>query len=276
MISSAEIKNVTFSSSLAGYKKDEVDIFLDKIEVDIEKYETITRKQEEKIEQLEAQIAEFKDSQGSIQSVLLNAQKLADKIVEDAKNESARIVSEAQANIKQMTEKSKLIAGELDAKASEKKERLETELADIIKDAESKKDVVEKAAEKAVKNQQELFNRLKKEMSDFRKEITQKYKEHLELLSAIPEFVEEDPQTTAKNALEEIEEEKKILTHEEIAEDTLDEVLNEPIEEEQDVAPLDLGNEEETKEETEAENAISVTKTFDVSEISFDDNSEDE
>ena len=208
--------------------------------------------------------------------MLLNAQKLADKIVEDAKNESARIVSEAQANIKQMTEKSKLIAGELDAKASEKKERLETELADIIKDAESKKDVVEKAAEKAVKNQQELFNRLKKEMSDFRKEITQKYKEHLELLSAIPEFVEEDPQTTAKNALEEIEEEKKILTHEEIAEDTLDEVLNEPIEEEQDVAPLDLGNEEETKEETEAENAISVTKTFDVSEISFDDNSEDE
>ena len=80
MISSEEIRNVTFSNSMAGYKKDEVDIFLDKIEVDIEKYETITRKQEEKIEQLEAQISELKESQNTIQNVLLNAQKLADKI----------------------------------------------------------------------------------------------------------------------------------------------------------------------------------------------------
>ena len=276
MITSEEIRNVTFSSSMAGYKRDEVDIFLDKIEVDIEKYETITRKQEEKIGQLEAQITELKESQNSIQSVLLNAQKLADKIVEDAKSESAKIISDAETNIKQMTEKSKLIAGELDAKASEKKERLETELAVIIKDAESKKDVVEKAAEKAVKKQQELFNRLKKEMSDFRKEITNKYKEHLELLSAIPEYVDEDPQSLAETALQNAEEEKKeIPAPEEIAEETADEVVNEPSKEEQESVLLDLEAEDAGKEEPEAENEISVTKTFDVSEISFDDNSDD-
>ena len=273
MISSEEIRNVTFSSSMAGYKRDEVDIFLDKIEVDIEKYETITRKQEEKINQLEAQIAEFKESQSSIQSVLLNAQKLADKIVEDAKNESAKIVSDAQTNIKQMTEKSKLIAGEIDAKASEKKERLETELAGIIKDAESKKGIVEKAAEKAVKNQQELFNKLKKEMSDFKKEITNKYKEHLELLSTIPEYVEEDPQISVKNALENIEEEKENPVLEETVEETPDKDAIEP--EQEEALPV-LKTEEDIPEENEEENDMSFTKTFAVSEISFDDNLEDE
>ncbi len=266
MISSEEIRSVTFSGAMSGYKKDEVDIFLDKIEVDIEKYETITRKQEEKINQLEAQITELKESQNSIQNVLLNAQKLADKIVEDAKKESAKIVSDAETNIKQMTEKSKLIAGELDAKASEKKERLETELANIIKDAESKKSIVEKAAEKAVKNQQDLFNKLKKEMSDFRKEITNKYKEHLELLSAIPEYVDEDPQSSAETALENAEEEKEMPTPEEIAEETVDEITKEPEQEEN----------ESDEVETEKENEISVTKTFNVSKISFDDNLEDE
>ena len=208
MISSEEIRNVTFSNSMAGYKKDEVDIFLDKIEVDIEKYETITRKQEEKIEQLEAQISELKESQNTIQNVLLNAQKLADKIVEDAKSESAKIVNDAQNNIAQMTEKSKLIAGELDAKATEKKERLESELAGIIKEAENKKGLIETATEKAVKNQQELFNRLKKEMSDFRKEITEKYKEHLKLLSTIPEYVDVDPEASAKAVSEAYKEER--------------------------------------------------------------------
>lgn len=265
MISSEEIRNVTFSNSMAGYKKDEVDIFLDKIEVDIEKYETITRKQEEKIEQLEAQISELKESQNTIQNVLLNAQKLADKIVEDAKSESAKIVNDAQNNIAQMTEKSKLIAGELDAKATEKKERLESELAGIIKEAENKKGLIETATEKAVKNQQELFNRLKKEMSDFRKEITEKYKEHLKLLSTIPEYVDVDPEASAKAVSEAYKEERiEDINKENLVEEEPEEIIEE---EKEDIV---------AEQETESEDDIFVTKTFGVNEVSFEEEKDDE
>ncbi|MCQ2455110.1 MAG: DivIVA domain-containing protein [Clostridia bacterium] len=291
MITSTEIKNVTFSNSMAGYKKDEVDILLDKVEVDLEKYETITKKQEEKIDRLESQIAELKEAQSSIQSVLLNAQRLADKIVEDAKSESKKIVMDAQNNIDQMTEKSKQIAGEFDLKATEKKERLENELSGILKVAEEKKEAIEKATKKAVCEQQDIFNNIKREVAEFKKEINEKYKEHLSILASLPDFAEIDPQTAAVNAEKEIEEKsaeaEKESEAQELTEETVEEIAKEPTEETvEEIAeePTEETEEEiaeEPEEETEDEqkdesedNGLYVTQTFDVNEINFDDSEE--
>ncbi len=208
MISSADVRNITFSNSMAGYKKDEVDILLDKIEVDLEKYENITRNQTQKISNLEAQIAELKESQNSIQSVLLNAQKLADSIVAEAKAKSNEIIADAQNNISDMTEKSKLLAQEFDTKANEKKERLEKDISEIIKTADEKKARIEAATAASVKNQQELFDKLKVEVALFKAEITEKYRQHLILISSIPDAVDVDPETAAKLADEDFENEK--------------------------------------------------------------------
>ena len=41
MLSALEIKNVKFSKAMGGYKQEEVDILLDKIEADIGQYERL-------------------------------------------------------------------------------------------------------------------------------------------------------------------------------------------------------------------------------------------
>ena len=45
MLTSKDIRDITFSNSVGGYKKDEVDILLDKIEVDYDKYEKLVASQ---------------------------------------------------------------------------------------------------------------------------------------------------------------------------------------------------------------------------------------
>ena len=85
MLNSKEIRNVKFSKSMGGYKQEEVDIFLDKIEADYISYEKITTEFQQKIDTLNKEIDDYKNSQSSIQNVLLSAQKLADQIIEEAK-----------------------------------------------------------------------------------------------------------------------------------------------------------------------------------------------
>ncbi len=198
MLTSKDIRDVTFSNAMGGYKKDEVDILLDKIEVDYEKYEKIVSAQEAKIAELEEQIESLKNAQNSIQNVLLSAQKLADQIVEDAKAKSQQIVNDAQQNITVMTEKSRKIAEEFDSRASEKKDKLETELSGIIKNAENKKMLIEAATEESVKKQQDVFNAIKLEISAFKNDIMKRYKDHLERISALPDCVDIDPKSAAK------------------------------------------------------------------------------
>ncbi len=197
MLTSKDIREITFSNSMSGYKKDEVDILLDKIEVDYDKYEKTIEAQGAKISELEEKIKSLNEAQSSIQNVLLSAQKLADQIVEDAKAKSQQIVNEAQQNITVMTEKSRRIAEEFDARAGEKKEKLEGEISEILKNAENKKSLIESAAKESVKKQQMLFDAVKGEISAFKADIMNRYKEHLQKLSQLPDSIEVDPKTAS-------------------------------------------------------------------------------
>ena len=85
MLTSSEIKKIAFTKTINGYKRDEVDVFLDTVESDYLQYERMINDAKQRIAQLEAQIGDFKDSKDSIQTVLLNAQKLADQIITEAK-----------------------------------------------------------------------------------------------------------------------------------------------------------------------------------------------
>lgn len=198
MLTAQDIKNITFSNAMGGYKRDEVDVFLDSVESDYERIEKIIANKDARISALEKQIEELEQSKGSIQSVLLSAQGLADQIVAEAKSKSAEIVAEAQKNVDEIAEKGKKITTELDARALEKKNRLEAEIADMLKKAEDKKSLIEQAATVTVKKQQEIYNAIKAEMHAFKTDITEKYKEHLQLLSKMQTSTELDPEKAAK------------------------------------------------------------------------------
>ncbi len=201
MLTAAEIRNVKFSRVMSGYKQDEVDVFLDKIEADYVNVERTIKEYQAKIEALNNEIEEYKASQSSIQNVLISAQTLADNIVNDAKAKSEEIIRNAETSIEDITMREKELAAVFEMKAQESRITLEKELEEMVAKAKHKADSITAAAEDSVARQQMLFDKLKAEIAAFKTAITAKYKQHLELLSTIPDTVPADPKCVAADVL---------------------------------------------------------------------------
>jgi len=198
MLSAGEIRNAKFGKSMSGYKQEEVDILLDKIEADYVQYERTIKEFQAKTEALQNEINELKNSQGSIQNVLISAQRLADQIVNEAKEKSEEIVRNAEANISIITAREKELSTTFERKAQERKAALERELAAMVKSAQTKADSIKAASDDAVARQQLLFEKIKLEVAAFKAALTAKYKEHLELLNSLPDSVPMDPKQMAQ------------------------------------------------------------------------------
>ncbi len=198
MFTAADIKNVTFSKAMGGFKPEEVDVFLDKVEADYVQFERIIKEYQAKIAELENKVESLENSQNSIQNVLLSAQKLADQIVDEAKEKSEEIIRNAESNITLITAQEKEITTAFEIKATERKETLEKELEKMIADAKLKADSITAAAEDSVERQQVLFDKLRLEIAAFKSAVTSKYKEHLSILQEIPETVPMDPKKMAE------------------------------------------------------------------------------
>ena len=197
MLTVADIKEVKFGRAMGGYKTEDVDVLLDKIEADYAAFERMIKEYDLKIETLNSEIEGFKSSQSSIQNVLVSAQGLADKIVKEAKEKSEQIITQAQNSIETITVHEKELSAAFELKAQEQKNALEKELKSMIEDARKKAQIITAGAEEQVKKQQMLFDKLKLEIATFKSGITAKYKEHIELIAKIPDTVSEDPKYIA-------------------------------------------------------------------------------
>lgn len=231
MLSIDEIRDVKFSRSMGGYKPDEVDVMLDKVEADYAAFERIIKDYELKVETLNSEIEDYKNSQNSIQNVLVSAQELADRIVKEATEKSENIIKQAENNIKTITAHEKELSSAFELKAQEQKNALEKELAEMVANAQKKADVITAAAEERVNHQQMLFDRLKLEIAAFKTGITNTYKEHIEMLSKLPDSVPADPKYIAdvmsasydKLMAEENKESQEVKTEETVAQETVSE-----------------------------------------------------
>ncbi|MCQ2449393.1 MAG: DivIVA domain-containing protein [Clostridia bacterium] len=201
MLKSSEIREVKFSTkAVGGYRQEEVDVLLDKIEADYDWYERNTRDLQAKIDRLEQDMDAYRGTQSSIQNVLLNAQRLADQIVAEARAKSAEIVAEAQDNVDRLTAREKELSASFEEKASKRKALVNQEIESSLRTAKLKNTAMEAAANDAVARQQLLFDKLKLEISAFKADITRKYREHLEMLQKLPDSVPMDPQEIAAAA----------------------------------------------------------------------------
>ena len=190
MLAPHELKNKSFSKSIKGYNPAEVDEY---IEFLIGKYTEAYRENNElerKLHVVVTNLDEIKDEEESIRSTLIAAQKMADKIVADAK-ERADIITGA-------------IKERCDAVIAEFKEQL--------------------GAEK-----QEMWE-LRTRIVEFKKELFDMYRGHIESIKAvsvneIDEIVLPDDDrlvarifTDVKNGIEENEESIDAVKKDELAE----------------------------------------------------------
>ncbi|MBQ2318761.1 MAG: DivIVA domain-containing protein, partial [Clostridia bacterium] len=223
MISAEEIRNKHFSKAgMSGYKKIEVDVFLDEI-VNTINYLTATQAaNEKKIADYELKLNEYKNDEQAIQSALVNAQRVSDNLVSEAKKTAEDIVFKANAEAEKLLsdatlesqnmldeskEKADLILTEaqtLSKNLSETTEKLTTE---SVENANRRAEAITAAAENAVAEQQSLFDALRLQVTMFKRDMEAQLNGQLELINAMPDEVKRDPLLAAKLAAETIEEE---------------------------------------------------------------------
>lgn len=197
MRSSNDICNVDFQKTMGGYKPSDVQEYLSEVAED---YGTLQRRIAELESANAAQAREIntlKEEQVSVHNLLINAQKLADKTVEDAKAEAVKIVNDAHAAVSQIMNEAESRVAAAKQQAEDIKKNSDLEMQKILSKAVVKSENMITAAHDSVARQQLLFDKLKVETSSFKKELIGIYKKQLEILNTMPDEVPFDAQRAA-------------------------------------------------------------------------------
>lgn len=211
MLKAKDISEAAFGTSMSGYKKDEVDLFLDKILEDYKQFEAVLASQQTRIAALEKELADKDVSMSSINTVLISAQKLADSIVEDAKKQAEETIGAANAEADNIKLRTKKALEEIDAVLTEQKNNAQAQVDLMLSEAARKSEGMILAAKDSVTREQLLFDKLKSEVAEFKASIKNTYKEHLESLSKLPEEVVLNPELAASTIEEIINNEPDLL-----------------------------------------------------------------
>ncbi len=182
MLTAKDMTEKKFEKAAFGYKQDEVDSFIFEIATMYEEAYAEKKAAEEKLEVLAEKLEEYRANEDSLRTVLMGAQKLGENIVRDAKAKAEVIVSEAENKVRQ-----------------------------AFSDSEGK-----------IIKEKETLATLQKETAEFKKQLLAMYRQHLELISLMPEQNEE-------KAEEKASEEEPI--NEEIAEEAILEATEEEFDE---------------------------------------------
>lgn len=148
MLSVKDINNKRFEQARPGYKTEEVDDFLREIAQDIARYQREKEEAEKKIEVLVESVREYKKDEEALKDALIGAQKQGRAIIGEAQQKADEILADAR-----------------------------NKAGDIIG---STKIQLEKEKRCLVKMQQEV--------SDFKASLLNMYKQHLEQITAIPDY----------------------------------------------------------------------------------------
>lgn len=145
MLTVNDIKDVKFGKSgFGGYKAEDVDNFLDEVQVSYEKLQKEVLDLTEKIKILADRVGQYREDEDSVKTALVSAQKLSTAAIADAKKEADAIIADARLRADQI---------------------LNSINGDVLR-------------------QKETLASMKKSVKDFRSNILSLYKEHLKLVNS--------------------------------------------------------------------------------------------
>lgn len=174
MITSKDVRNKRFEKAAFGYKQEEIDEFLSQLEAELDEMERERAESNNKIQVLADKVREYMRDEDALKDALLGAQKQGHQVINEANEKAEQIIAEAEARAAALEDE----ATRQHAEAMEKN-RLE----------------IEKEKQALIEAQQQV--------SEFKKSLFDMYKNHLELISSMPETFEEateDPQTAEEIA----------------------------------------------------------------------------
>ncbi len=162
MITSKDVRNKRFEKAAFGYKQEEIDEFFAQLEAELDEMERERAESNNKIQILADKVREYMKDEDALKDALLGAQKQGHQVVAEAREKADAIIAEAQAKADEL----------IDEATRQHEEAMEKNRAEIAKEKES-----------LIVAQQQV--------ADFKKSLFDMYKNHLELISSMPETYEE-------------------------------------------------------------------------------------
>ena len=147
MISPQEIRTVTFDKIMRGYRPEDVDAFLQQVAQDMEQLANDNAEKEKKLYILAEKIEEYRRDEDNLKTALLNAQRMGENVIREAKQKAEA----------------------------------------ILREASIRADTLTRVANEQVDEQKEELVCLKAEIVRFKNDILRMYKKHIELLSDLPD-----------------------------------------------------------------------------------------
>ncbi len=149
MLTPLDIENKKFAKQMMnGYSVEEVDEFLDELTLNYEKLYKESTENKNKIQEMEASLAKYKNLEVTLQNTLVMAQSTADEIKDLAKQQADQIIKEAQGSARDE-------ANKLDQEIANKKREME--------DLEKQLDVYKAKMESLLISQLELLKDVNKD-----------------------------------------------------------------------------------------------------------------
>ena len=185
MISPLEIQEKEFSRSLKGFKEEEVNEFLDRITLDLERLLEENRQLKAEKKQMKEDLEKYQTSETAVLETLetakalmgdisVSAEKRAQILIKNAEMEAEQIQREARESAERMKEESRMLHSSLIGIRSRYKQLLESEMERLdtlgtdllseqnikdIKDLPETKRTSKQTAETPAKKQQKSLNR---------------------------------------------------------------------------------------------------------------------
>ncbi len=198
MLNPDAIQKKEFEQSvLGGYRRDEVDVFLDEIEADYRKLYIENTELVEKLKVCLAKIEDYKKDEEFLKTAIINAQRLNETTLKEIEMREKEVELSAK-------EKAAEIISAAEKEAEEIVKKAEEETADAVRTAQEKckneisserkiaDDTIAKIRSE-VDFEQNKLDVLRGQVAEFKNTIIELYKAHLTSISKLPEFKADEP-----------------------------------------------------------------------------------
>lgn len=168
MISSEDVRRVTFEKAFQGYRRDDVDDYLKQVAQSMDELAAQNDDLQKKLVVLAQRIDQYRAEEDTLRTTMINAQRLGENVIREAKQKAAEIIRTA--NIK--------------AEDREQRSRDDVELA-----------------------KQEIVT-LKSEADSFKRSLIEMYRKHINLINKLPDYTpqpEDAPVRPVQSAAEPVQ-----------------------------------------------------------------------
>lgn len=165
-----DILNKEFSRGLRGYEMEDVDNFLTKVSTAYQELLDATQKIQDEVADMESNLDTYRIMENSLKKSLIAAQRTGQTIEEDAKQEAAEMIQNAEEESNRIIAEAKREARETEKESQRYYEELETKANEILENA---KQEVERIINESLESSKQIEDQIQTLTTQWNK-----YREH--------------------------------------------------------------------------------------------------